>query len=222
MPELTTITSEVDDHILAIEYEIARKLKAIKKTESEKTVLSENEKVKIENEYRFIRNVRTLISSFRNSMKANLGKIPPNAVDLEESILGAIMLEKLAMPVVARFLKPDHFYKEVHCEIYATILDMYNNSVPIDMRTVVLALRKNGKIDLIGGAHYIAELTMRVTSAANIEYHARMVVEFAIKRSLIVMSAQLLQDAYEDTSDCFKLYDNAEKELNRIGEWRKK
>lgn len=221
MAEGLTITSDVDDSIIAIEYEITRKLKAVKQTE-QKTELSENEKIKISREYDLIRNVRKLIRSFRQAMKSNLGKIPPSAVDLEETILGAIIIEKLAFQAVGKFLEPEHFYKESHSVIYSAIQDLHKESIPIDLRSVVMGLRKSGQIDLIGGAPYIVELTTKVSSSANIEYHARVVVEFAIKRRLIMMSAHLLMNAYDDTADCFEIFNYAEKEINHIGEWRKK
>ena len=100
----------------------------------------------------------------------SLGKLPPQALDLEEAVLGALMLEKGALNAVVEFLKPEHFYSEQHQEIYRAIIDLFKGSEPVDMRTVVNQLRKNAKIELVGGAYYIAELTSKVSSAANIEY----------------------------------------------------
>ena len=110
----------------------------------------------------------------------SLGKLPPQALDLEEAVLGALMLEKNALNAVVEFLKPEHFYSEMHKEIYNAIIDLFKASDPVDMRTVVNQLRKSGKIELVGGAYYIAELTSKVSSAANIEYHARVIMEMAI------------------------------------------
>src|SRR5882757_128854 len=115
----------------------------------------------------------------------SLGKLPPQAPDLEEAVLGALMLEKNALTAVVEFLRPDHFYSEQHKEIYTAIIDLFKSSDPVDMRTVVAQLRKNGKLEIVGGAYYIAELTSKVSSAANIEYHARIIIEMAIKRELI-------------------------------------
>ncbi|MBS1542124.1 MAG: replicative DNA helicase, partial [Bacteroidetes bacterium] len=133
----------------------------------------------------------------------NLGKLPPQALDLEEAVLGALMLEKNALTAVVEFLRPEHFYTEQHKEIYQAIVDLFKTSEPVDMRTVVAQLRKNGKLELVGGAYYIAELTSKVSSAANIEYHARIIIEMAIKRELIQISSQVQHDAYEDTQDVF-------------------
>ncbi len=210
----------IDDSISVIEFEIRRKLKAIKQTEA-KLELTEGEKIKIGKEYDFIRNIRTLIASTRSTINANLGKIPPAALDLEEVILGALMLESTAHEVF-KFLKPEHFYSDHHKNIYQAMLDILKEKQPIDMRMVVNQLRKNGTIEQVGGAHYIAELTSKVSSAANVAYHARVMIEFAIKRRLIMMSSEIMIEAYNDQSDCFELMDKAEKHLNELQEWRRK
>lgn len=147
-----------------------------------------------------------------------LGKLPPQAVDLEEAVLGALMLEKNALNAVIEFLKPEHFYDERHKDIYAAIVELFKASEPVDMRTVVSQLRKNGKIELVGGAYYIAELTARVSSAANIEYHARVIIEMAIKRELIRIASQIHHDAYEDTTDVFELLDRTEQAVFEISD----
>jgi len=146
----------------------------------------------------------------------NLGKLPPSAVDLEESVLGALMLEKMAMPVVAGFLKPDHFYLEAHKEIYKAITDLFTDGLPIDMRTVVNQLRSNGKIDVIGGAYYVSELTSKVSSAANIEYHARIICEMSIKREIISLASVMHQKGYDDTVDPFELKDFAASSIEAL------
>jgi len=148
----------------------------------------------------------------------SLGKLPPQAIDLEEAILGALMLEKNALTAVVEFLRPDHFYKEQHKEIYNSIIDLFKATEPVDMRTVVAQLRKNAKLELVGGAYYIAELTSKVSSAANIEYHARIIIEMAIKRDLIQIASQVHHDAYEDTTDVFELLDKTEQSIFQISD----
>ncbi|HEY0768873.1 MAG TPA: replicative DNA helicase, partial [Sphingobacteriaceae bacterium] len=148
----------------------------------------------------------------------NLGKLPPQALDLEEVVLGALMLEKNALNAVVEFLKPEHFYLETHKEIYTAIVDLFKSTEPVDMRTVVNQLRKTGKLELVGGAYYIAELTAKVSSAANIEYHARVVMEMAIKRELIQVASQIQSDAYEDTTDVFELLDKTEQSVFQISD----
>jgi replicative DNA helicase len=148
----------------------------------------------------------------------SLGKLPPQARDLEEAVLGALMLEKNALNAVVEFLKPEHFYEERHKEIYSAIIDLFKASDPVDMRTVVNQLRKTAKIELVGGAYYIAELTSKVSSAANIEYHARVIMEMAIKRELIQVASEIHHNAYEDTTDVFELLDKTEQSIFEISD----
>lgn len=148
----------------------------------------------------------------------SLGKLPPQALDLEEAVLGALMLEKNALNTVVEFLKPEHFYSDIHKEIYQAIIELFKASEPVDMRTVVNQLRKMGKLELTGGAYVIAALTAKVSSAANIEYHARVVIELAIKRTLIQVASQIHQDAYEDTTDVFELLDKTEQSIFEISD----
>jgi replicative DNA helicase len=151
-------------------------------------------------------------------LDSGLGKLPPQAVDLEEAVLGALMIEKDALSAVVDILHPESFYKEAHQRIYQAILDLFKNSEPIDMLTVTSQLRKAGEIELAGGPGYIADLTYKVNSAANIEYHARVVTEHALKRALITVSSEVLRDAYEDTTDVFSLLDRTEQALFKISE----
>lgn len=151
-------------------------------------------------------------------LDTGLGKLPPQAVDLEEAVLGALMIEKDALSSVVDILKPETFYKEAHQRIYSAILTLFGNSDPIDLLTVTQQLRKTGEIELVGGGGFVSELTFRVNSAANIEYHARIVSEQALKRALIAMSSVILRDAYEDTTDVFELLDRSEQALFKISE----
>lgn len=146
----------------------------------------------------------------------SLGKLPPSATDLEEAILGAIMLGSNALNDVAGMLRPDHFYTEQHQEIYQAIQDIYALGDPIDMRTVVARLRKNGKLELIGGAYYIAQLTEKVSSAANIEYHVRLIQEFYLKRQFIQLFSEGHQKAYDDTADVFEMINWTNQQIQNL------
>lgn len=137
------------------------------------------------------------------------GKLPPQAVDTEESVLGAIMLERNKFQDVYGTLKAEHFYLDSHQIIFEACQNLYERSAPIDMRTVVNELRTMGKVEVVGGAAYVAELTSKVSSAANILYHAAIVREMWIKRELIHITGHLQKLAYEDTSDCFELVEEA-------------
>ncbi len=156
--------------------------------------------------------------SFITDFTGNLGKLPPQAIDMEEAVLGALMLEKDALTTVIDILKPESFYKDANKEVYQAIVDLFNNSEPVDMLTVANQLRELGKLEIAGGAYYLTELTSRVNSAANIEFHSRIVVEQAIKRELIRISSEIQKDAFEDTTDAFMLLDRTEQALFEVSE----
>ncbi len=144
------------------------------------------------------------------------GKVQPQALPLEEAVLGAIMLDKDALPVVLDILQSDSFYSEAHKLIYRSMLRLFEKSQPVDLLTVTEELRKSGDLEAVGGPYYLVELTNRVASAANIEYHARIVSQKYIQRELIRVSTNVIRDAYEDTTDVFELLDQAEQGLFSI------
>jgi replicative DNA helicase len=151
-------------------------------------------------------------------LDAGLGKLPPQAPDLEEAVLGALMIEKDALTSVVDVLKPQSFYKDAHREIYQVILDLFADSQPVDLLTVTQRLRSSGKLEMAGGPFYVATLTERVNSAANIEFHARIIAEQAIKRELIGVASEILRDGYEDTTDALQLLDKAQQHLFNVSE----
>ena len=144
------------------------------------------------------------------------GKLPPQALDLEEAVLGAMMLEKNAVNDAIDILKPDSFYKDAHQRIFQAITELFQQSQPIDILTVTARLRQKGELDIVGGPFYISQLTNRVASAANVEYHARIISQKHIMRELIRISSETIKDAYEETSDVFDLMDKTEGELYKV------
>ena len=146
------------------------------------------------------------------------GKLPPQAIDLEEAVLGALMLDKDALASVIDILHPECFYKEQHQKIYYAIHQLFHSTEPVDILTVTQQLRKNGELEIAGGAYYITQLTNRVASAANVEYHARIILQKFIQRELIRISGETIRDAYEETTDVLDLLDRAEKNLFTIAE----
>ena len=146
------------------------------------------------------------------------GKIPPQALDLEEAVLGAMMLEKNPVNDVIDVLKPESFYKTAHQRIYAAIQELFQRSEPIDILTVTAELRASGDLDIAGGPYYISQLTNRVASAANTEYHARIIAQKFIARELIRISSDTIKDAYDETKDIFELLDKAEADLFHVAE----
>ena len=146
------------------------------------------------------------------------GKVQPQAPQLEEAVLGAIMLNKDALSVILDILRAESFYKDAHQAIFKAMLGLFEKSQPIDLLTVMEALKKSGELEMCGGPSYLAELTNRVASAANIEYHARIISQKYIQRELIRVSTNIIRDAYEDSTDVFDLLDDAEQGLFSIAQ----
>ena len=146
------------------------------------------------------------------------GKLQPQSLEIEEAVLGALMLESDAISKVLDIIDSYIFYKEEHKLIFEAIKSLFQKTIPIDILTVTSELRLMGKLDAIGGPFYISELTNRVGSSANIEYHSRLLIEKYILRELIRISQVIQSDAFEDTTDPFDLLDKAERELFRISE----
>jgi len=153
-----------------------------------------------------------------NSGSLALGKKRPYDVELEQAVLGALMLEKEALNDVIEILKPESFDLEAHQRIYKAILALFAKSEPIDLLTVTSQLRSTGELDMAKGPVYITQLTQRVNSAANIEYHARLLLQYSIKRELISIANEVQRNAYEETSDVFELLDKMEQSLFEVSE----
>ncbi len=141
------------------------------------------------------------------------GKIPPQAVDLEEVVLGAMMIDKKGVDEVIDILHADVFYKEAHRYIYEAIFKLFESSEPVDLLTVSAQLKQDERLEMAGGDFYLIKLTQRVASSAHIEFHARIILQKYIQRSLIKISNEIIEDAYDDTTDVFDLLDNAEAKL---------
>ncbi len=144
------------------------------------------------------------------------GKVPPQAKDLEEAVLGAIMLEKNAFDTVIEILKPECFYVDAHQRIFNAMQSLANKSQPIDILTVAEELRSREELEMVGGPYYVTKLTNSVVSSANIDAHARIVLQKFIQRELIRISGEIIGDAYEDSTDVFDLLDDAESKLFEI------
>jgi len=144
------------------------------------------------------------------------GKIPPQAIDLEEAVLGAMMIDKKGIDDVIDILHKDAFYDEKHKEIYDVIFELFQSSQPIDLLTVSNQLRKRGKLDMIGGDFYLIRLTQKVASSAHVEFHARVILQKYIQRKLISISSEIIEDSYDETKDVFDLLDKAESKLFEV------
>lgn len=141
------------------------------------------------------------------------GKIPPQAIDLEEVVLGAMMIDKKGVDSVIDILHPEVFYKESHQFIFESIVKLFENTEPIDILTVSAKLKTLGKLEKAGGDYYLVQLTQKVSSSAHIEYHARIILQKYIQRSLIRISSEIIEDSYDETKDVFNLLDTAESKL---------
>ena len=141
------------------------------------------------------------------------GKIPPQAVDLEEVVLGAMMIDKKGVDEVIDILHPEVFYKDAHRHIYEAIFKLFETSEPVDLLTVSSQLKKDGRLETIGGDFYLIKLTQKVASSAHIEFHARIILQKYIQRSLIKISNEIIEEAYDEGTDVFDLLDAAESKL---------
>ncbi len=156
--------------------------------------------------------------SARGTDLSQLGKKMPYDIELEQAVLGAMMIEKEALTEVIEILQESTFYKDAHQYIFGAIKTLFSQSEPIDILTVTSQLRSNGELELAGGAYYITQLTHRVNSSANIVYHTRLLQQHSIKRDLIQISNETLRDAFEDTTDVFELLDKTEQSLFEVSE----
>ena len=151
-----------------------------------------------------------------NIISLEKGKLPPQVLDLEEAVLGAMMIDKKGVDEVIDILQPDAFYKEAHKYIFEAIVQLFTDTQPIDLLTVSAQLRKNAKLDLAGGDFYLIQLTQKISSSAHIEFHSRIILQKFIQRSLIRISTEIIEDSYDETTDVFDLLDKAESKLYEV------
>lgn len=146
------------------------------------------------------------------------GRQLPQDKDLEEAVLGALMLEKDAYTVVCDLLKAESFYEPANRKIYEAIQTLGAAQQPIDMLTVTEQLRHNGTLDEVGGAVFVAELTSRVASGAHVDYHARIVAQKYLARELITFASEIEKKAFDESNDVDDLMQEAEGKLFEISQ----
>jgi replicative DNA helicase len=144
------------------------------------------------------------------------GKLPPQALELEEAVLGAMMIDKKGVDEVIDILQSEAFYKEAHKHIFEAIFQLFTDSQPIDLLTVSSQLKKNAKLELAGGDYYLIQLTQKISSSAHIEFHSRIILQKYIQRSLIRISNEIIEESYDETTDVFDLLDKAESRLYEV------
>ena len=140
---------------------------------------------------------------------SELGKLPPQATEFEEAVLGSMLLDRESTSLVIDMLKPESFYKEQNSRIFVAIVSLFNRSEPIDLLSVTNELKRTGELEFVGGYHYVSRLTNTITSPANIEYHARIVSQKYFQRELIRVSSETIKTAYDEGVDVFDLIEEA-------------
>jgi len=146
------------------------------------------------------------------------GRIPPQAIDLEEAVLGALLVDKNALSRVIDILHPEAFYKEQHQLIYKAIGSLFGDNQPVDILTVAAELRKEGLMKQAGGERYLAQLSQKVSSGAHIEYHSRIVLQKHIQRELVRISSEIIESAFDETTDVLELLDTSEQKLFEVAQ----
>lgn len=146
------------------------------------------------------------------------GKLPPQAVDLEEVVLGALMIHRKSVDEIIDVLHPEVFYKPAHQYIYDAMYTLFKSSQAVDLLTVSNQLKKNGKLELAGGEFYLIQLTQKVSSSAHIEFHSRIILQKYIQRQLIKISTEIIEEAYDEGTDVFDLLDGAEAKLYDVAQ----
>lgn len=163
-----------------------------------------------------LRNINPIKVDKTTIINLEKGKLPPQALDLEEAVLGAMMIDKKGVDEVIDILQPDAFYKEAHKHIFEAIVQLFTDTQPIDLLTVSAQLKKNAKLDLVGGDFYLIQLTQKISSSAHIEFHSRIILQKFIQRSLIKISSEIIEESYDETTDVFDLLDKAESKLYEV------
>lgn len=148
-----------------------------------------------------------------NKILEQQGRVPPQAVEVEEAILGAMLIENGAAIIAFGMLVAEDFYKPAHRHIFETIKNLSERDNPLDLLTVENELRDNNLLDACGGPSYLSDLTRSVSSAANIEYHSQIIIEKAVKRNLILNCTDVIKDSYDTASDAYDVLDDAEQRI---------
>ena len=151
-------------------------------------------------------------------MAQTTGHLPPQDLEAEKAIIGAILLDQDAFTSIVQALKPEHFYSRAHSDIYAAIYDLYEKREPIDLVTLTAQLKSKGLFDQVGGAAYLADLASGVPTAANITQYARIVRDHYIKRQLISTASKVSQSAFDETEDIRKILDETEQTIFNLSQ----
>ncbi|MDP1758549.1 MAG: DnaB-like helicase N-terminal domain-containing protein, partial [Thermodesulfovibrionales bacterium] len=147
-------------------------------------------------------------------------KLPPQNIEAEQSVLGAIMIENDAFPKIIEIITREDFYRESHRKIFDAMIELFEKNEPIDLITISEELRKRNDLDAVGGEPYLSALASQVPTAANIKYHSKIIREKSLMRSLIKSASEIAGKVYEDNMDADELVDNAERIIFNISDKR--
>ena len=149
-------------------------------------------------------------------------RVPPSNLEAERAVLGAMLLDKEAIGRALEILDDTAFYRPAHEKIFSTMVKLYDASEPVDLTTLSEALAKSGELEGVGGRLYLVSLAEGVATSANVEYHARIVLEKATLRRLIETGTQIVSSCYDPTAEVDELLDRAESKIFAISEVRMK
>ncbi|HXW68676.1 MAG TPA: DnaB-like helicase N-terminal domain-containing protein, partial [Dissulfurispiraceae bacterium] len=152
----------------------------------------------------------------------SIDKLPPQNIEAEQSVLGAIIFDNEALPKALEMLAADDFYRESHRRLYNAMLELFNRNEPIDIITITDYLRKTNGLDAVGGLAYLSNLANSIPTSANIRYHAKIVREKALLRALIQTATHINTKVYEDDLEADDMVDYAEKVIFDIADKRTK
>jgi len=161
-------------------------------------------------------NLNPLKSNRTDLINLEKGKLPPQAIDLEEAVLGAMMIDKKGVDEAVSLLTADVFHKDAHKHIYEAIFNLYESNRGVDLLTVSSELKRLGKLELSGGDFYLIQLTQKVSSSAHIDFHCRIILQKYIQRKCIRVSSSIIEDSYSEDVDVFELLEKAYKELGEV------
>ncbi|MCL0061186.1 replicative DNA helicase [Thermodesulfovibrionales bacterium] len=166
--------------------------------------------------------MRDIVREIGRGMAPEINRLPPQNIEAEQSVLGAIILDNEALPKAIEALSPDDFYKEAHRRLYKSIIALFERSEPIDIVTLTDYLRKSDEIEAVGGISYLSYLANSIPTSANIRYHAKIVSEKSMLRALIRTATQITSEVYENSRDVDEVIDYAQKMIFDITDKRTK
>ena len=222
---------KIDKAIATIEF-ILKKRRDLVERESRKIEISENKRIYIGQETELINCIEILIKRYKDDINKNLGRLPPQALELEQAVIGALLTEGGVKKykgeeygngdglIALKFLESKHFYDQRHQSIFNACVAINSRKETIDVRSAAAELRRMAELETVGAA-YLTEVSSVVVNSHNVKQHGRVMIEMAIKREFITMAGQLMSEGYDSTKDCFEMLEYAENTLKSIKSWIK-